>query len=235
MLSIVDSSCEKPELEVNYKLLNEKGSVFEPKAIELRVDQVLRVLGYSDMERVLPAVRSASEEVVGQVQNVVRPIVHFKHKAIKSCADGILEIEGGIVLNCPAFQRYMDGCDEAVALVLTLGQSIDELESDFSANEQLLEMVILEMAGWLAIEQATKQFTIYLRDLEKPSRHRLSRRMAPGYGYKIDGKKCNWSLEEQPKIFEFFEPGTLPVKLLENSCAMTPKMSRTGLFGLRPY
>ena len=75
MLSIVDYSCEKRELEVNYKLLNEKGSVFEPKAIELQVDQVLRVLGYSDMERVLPAVRSASEEVVGQVQKVVRPIV----------------------------------------------------------------------------------------------------------------------------------------------------------------
>ena len=234
MLSRVDSSYEKRGREIVNELPNARDCVFEPKSIELRVDQVLRVLGYSDMERVLPAVRSISEEVVGQVQNVVRPIVYFKHKAIKSCADGILKIEDGIVLHCQAFQRYMDGCDEAVALVLTLGQSIDQLEADFSANEQLLEMVILEMAGWLAIEQATKQFAIYLRDMVKPGRHRLSRRMAPGYGYKIDGKKCNWSLEEQPKIFEFFEPGTLPVQLLE-SCAMTPKMSRSGLFGLRPY
>ena len=235
MLRIVDPSCKIRERKVDYKLLNIRGGMFEPVAIELSVDKVLRMLGYTDMERVRSEVRSISEEVVAQVEDVIRPIVYFKHKAIKSCSDGVLEIEDGIVLNCEAFQRYMDGCDKVVALVLTLGQSIDELENKFLAKDQLLEMVILEMAGWLAIEQATKQFTIYLRDKEKPGRHRLSRRMAPGYGYKIDGKKCTWPLEEQPKIFEFFEPGCLPVQLLENSCAMTPKMSRSGLFGLQPY
>lgn len=235
MFGVVDPSCKIQEQKVDYKLLNIRGSMFEPIAIELSVDKVLRMLGYTDMERVRPAVRSISEEVVAQVEDVVRPTVHFKHKTIKSCSDGVLEIEGGIVLHCKAFQRYMDGCDKVVALVLTLGRSIDELEDKFSANDQLLEMVILEMAGWLAIEQATKQFTIHLRDIEKPGRHRLSRRMAPGYGYKIDGKKCTWALEEQPKIFEFFDPRCLPVQLLENSCAMTPKMSRSGLFGLQPY
>jgi len=235
MLGIIDHSCKKREQKVNHKLLNVRGGMFEPVAMELSVDKILRMLGYTDMERVRPAVRRISEEVVAQVENVVRPIVYFKHKTIKSCSDGVLETEGGIVLHCKAFQRYMAGCDRVVALILTLGQSIDELEDEFSANDQLLEMVILEMAGWLAIEQATKQFTIYLRDIEKPGRHRLSRRMAPGYGYKIDGKKCTWPLEEQPKIFEFFELGSLPVQLLENSCAMTPKMSRSGLFGLQPY
>jgi len=234
MLSANEFSCERQGPEVASDLLNEGVHVFEPKAIELRVDQVLRMLGYSDMKRVRPDIRSICEEVVSQVENVVRPVVYSKHKAIKSCADGVLNIEDGITLHCRAFQRYMDGCNEAVALVLTLGQSIDDLEAEYSANEKLLEMVILETSGWLAIEQATRQFAIHLRDREKPGRRRLSRRMAPGYGYKIDGKKCDWSLEEQPKIFEFFEPGSLPVQLLD-SCAMTPKMSRTGLIGLRPY
>ena len=235
MLGVIDHSCKIREQKIDNKLLNIRGSMFEPAAIELSVNKVLRMLGYTDMERVRPVVRSISEEVVAQVEDVVRPIVYFKHKNIKSCSGGVLETEDGITLHCKAFQRYMDGCDQVVALVLTLGGSIDELEDRFSDNEQLLEMVILEMAGWLAIEQATKQFTIHLRDLEEPRRHRLSRRMAPGYGYKIDGKKCTWPLEEQPKIFEFFEPGRLPVQLLENSCAMTPKMSRSGLFGLQPY
>lgn len=209
--------------------------MFEPLEIELSVDKVLRMLGYTEVESVRPIVRKVSEKVIAEVEDVVKPIVYFKHKAVKSCSDGVLEIEDGIVLHCDAFERYLVGCDKVVALVLTLGQYIDELESEFAANEQLLEMVILEMAGWLAIEQATKQFTVYLRDMEKPGRRRLSRRMAPGYGYKIDGKKCTWSLEEQPKIFEFFEQASLPVRLLENSCAMTPKMSRSGLFGLQPY
>ena len=234
MLGMENASGKEWKREVDYKLLQSRGSMFEPMAIELSVDKVLRLLGYTDMERVRAAVRSACEEVVAQVQDVVRPVVYFKHKDIRSCSDGVLEIEDGTLLHCKAFQRYMDGCDKVVALVLTLGQLIDDLEAEFSAKDQLLEMVILEMAGWLAIEEATKQFTIHLRDMERPRRYRLSRRMAPGYGYKIDGEKCTWPLEEQPKIFSFFESESLPVQLLENSCAMMPKMSRSGLFGLRP-
>jgi len=234
MLGMEDAFSEKWKQKIDHKHLQLRGSMFEPSTIELNVDKVLRLLGYTDLERVRPAVRSACEEVVGQVEDVVRPVVYFKYKDIKSCSDGVLEIEDGTLLHCRAFQRYMDGCDKVVALVLTLGQSVDDLEEEYREKDQLLEMVILEMAGWLAIEEATKQFTIHLREMERPKQYRLSRRMAPGYGYKIDGEKCTWPLEEQPKIFSFFESESLPVQLLENSCAMMPKMSRSGLFGLRP-
>ena len=72
MLSMVDASCKKQRREVDYKLLNLRGSMFEPVAIELSVDKVLRLLGYTDMERVRSAVRSISEEVVAQVENGMR-------------------------------------------------------------------------------------------------------------------------------------------------------------------
>ena len=235
MLNMEDAFSKEWKRKVDYKLLQLRGSMFEPVPIELSVDKVLRLLGYTDMERVKLAIRKASEEVVVQVKDVVKPVVYFKYKDIRSCSDGVLEIEDGTLLHCKAFQRYMEGCDKVVALVLTLGKPIDDLEAEFSAKDQLLEMVILEMAAWLAIEEVTKQFTIYLRDIERQRRYRLSRRMAPGYGYKIDGEKCTWALEEQPKIFDFFEPRSLPVQLLENSFAMMPKMSRSGIFGLRPF
>ena len=94
-------------------------------------------------------------------------------------------------------------------------------------------MLVLETAGWLGIEQATKQLAIHLREIVSVDGHRLSRRMAPGYGYKIGGKKCEWLLEEQRVLFELFDQEELPVQLL-SSCAMVPKMSRSGLYGLRP-
>ena len=56
--------------------------------------------------------------------------------------------------------------------------------------------------------------------------------MAPGYSYHLDSGTCEWPLEEQKALFDLFRHATLPVRLLE-SCAMLPKMSRTGLYALR--
>ena len=64
-----------------------------------------------------------------------------------------------------------------------------------------------------------------------PEGLRPTQRMGPGYSYKVDGGLEMWSLEDQRQLFEVFEGVDLPVRLLE-SCAMLPKMSRSGLYGL---
>ena len=208
-------------------------SEFEPKALKLRADLVLRMLGYSDLDRVRPAIRSITEAVTERVENEARPAIRYRRVAIKPCADGALVVDADVVLHCQAFQKYLAGCDEIVAFVLTLGKSIDDVGADYAAQDQLLEMVVLETAGWLGIEQTTKQLAVHLRDSAGDDGRRLSRRMAPGYAYKIDGKKCEWPLEDQRLLFKLFDQETLPVQVL-GSCAMVPKMSRSGLYGLRP-
>jgi hypothetical protein len=42
-----------------------------------------------------------------------------------------------------------------------------------------------------------------------------------------------WPLEEQPALFGLFGNAELPVSLM-SSCAMSPKLSRSGLYGIRP-
>ena len=41
-----------------------------------------------------------------------------------------------------------------------------------------------------------------------------------------------WPLEEQKSLFALFEGRAISVQLLD-SCAMIPKMSRSGLYGVR--
>ena len=208
-------------------------SVLEPKALELRVDLVLRMLGYSDLDRVRPAVRSITKAVTERVEREAQPVIRFKRKAIKPSTDDALIVDADVVLHCEAFQKYLSGCDEIVAFVLTLGKSIDDVGAEYAAQDQLLEMFVLETASWLGIEQTTKQLAVHLRHIDGADGRRLSRRMTPGYAYKIGGKNCEWRLEEQRLLFKLFDQETLPVQLL-SSCAMVPKMSRSGLYGLRP-
>ena len=58
-----NSHCDGQERWVAAMLPKGSDCVFEPKAIELRVDLVLRMLGYSDLDHVRPVVRSITESV----------------------------------------------------------------------------------------------------------------------------------------------------------------------------
>jgi hypothetical protein len=93
--------------------------------------------------------------------------------------------------------------------------------------------VLLEAAGWVAVEEITRQFTERLAHDVNEEGLACSRRLAPGYTFRIGSRKVGWPLEQQKLFFTLFDGTRLPVELLD-SCAMTPKMSRTGLFGLRP-
>jgi len=93
--------------------------------------------------------------------------------------------------------------------------------------------LFLETVGWMAVEQATKRLLRHLGELVGPEGLVLTRRMAPGYSFSVGGRKCDWSLFEQPALFGIFRDVELPVRLLESG-GMVPKMSRSGLYGLRP-
>jgi hypothetical protein len=92
--------------------------------------------------------------------------------------------------------------------------------------------VFLEAAGWVAVEEATRRYTALLSQRARAAALVLTRRLAPGYSFRVDGRKVDWPLEDQKPFFGLFAGVTLPVELLD-SCAMTPKMSRTGFYGLR--
>ena len=144
---------------------------------------------------------------------------------IAACDGGSLRLETGAVFHSTGFAKALGGCPEVVAFVLTLGPRLDDAVAELSPDDDLVTALFLEMAGWLAIERATKQLTEHLWSGARAEGLRLSRRLAPGY--------ADWPLDGQAPLFDLFAETGLPVRLLESN-AMTPKKSRSGLFGLGP-
>jgi len=58
-------------------------------------------------------------------------------------------------------------------------------------------------------------------------------RMGPGYEYRLrnSDRRVRWELTEQAALFRLFRDAPLPITLM-SSCAMQPKMSRSGIYGL---
>ena len=196
---------------------------FAPHGLNIPTEPLLRMQGYRDLARVRDRVRKIADEAAAQTESLITPMAHYRRVGIAECTDTSLRLETGAVFHSNGFAKTLSGCPEVVVFLLTVGPQMDEAVAKRSADDDLVAALFLEMAGWLAVERATKQLAEHLWSLAGVEGLRLSRRLAPGY--------ADWSLEEQKPLFDLFAGIDLPIELLESS-AMMPKKSRSGLYGL---
>ena len=211
----------------------DKVGVFEPGTPSIDPLKMLRIHGYKDMDKVRPIIRKTADVISKRAAGVMTSIVYFRRVPIADCdADG-LKLANGLAFENHAFAHYLSGAAEVVVVIITVGKGLDDEVIGCMDDDEFepLEALFLETAGWLGIESATRSFVNHLSELVGPEGLRPTQRMGPGYSYKVDGDLEMWSLEDQRQLFEVFDGVDLPVRLLE-SCAMLPKMSRSGLYGL---
>ena len=211
----------------------EKVSVFEPGTPSIDPLKMLRIHGYKDMDTVRPVIRKTAEAISKRAAMLMTPIVYFRRVPVVDCNANGIKLANGLAFENHAFNHYLLSAAEVVVVIITVGKGLDDEVIGCMDEDQFepLEALFLETAGWLGIESVTRSFVSHLMQLVEPEGLRPTQRMGPGYSYKVDGGLEMWSLEDQRQLFEVFEGVDLPVQLLE-SCAMLPKMSRSGLYGL---
>jgi len=206
---------------------------FTPGRLEVSTERVLRILGYRQDAPASAQVRGTALAMAELAVAAATPRAAYRRLAIARCTPEGLVLSTGTRFRGPTFSAYLAGCDEVAVFVLSLGAKFDSTQKNLSAAGKTLEAYVMDIAGWLGIEDATR----LLKDrLDKEAKHdglELTRRLAPGYTSRVGGQKVEWPLEDHPALFSLFDEAA-PARLLEGSCAMMPKMSRTGLFGLRP-
>ena len=198
---------------------------FRTEIAELPVEPLLRMQGYRDPARIRPRIRDIATKAAAVAQTLAAPDACYRRVAIRSCTPDTMELAGGVSFHSARFAKVFAGCGEVVAFVLTLGSALDVETERLSAEDEIVDALFLEMAGWIAVEQATKALALHVAEQVRAERLGPTRRLGPGY--------VDWPLDEQAGLFALFEGAPLPVRLME-SCAMIPKKSRSGLYGLRP-
>lgn len=207
--------------------------IFRPSLLSINPERMLRVHGYRNTANLRPAIRKAAETIALLAERLIAPHVHYRRVGVRTLTGGELVLDDGVTFHNEAFPRLLGEAREVVIAIATMGPELDQEVIARMDRFEPLEALFLETGGWLGIESVSKQFGDFLRALARGHSYRVSCRMGPGYTYKVDGRETQWRLEEQRQVFQAFEGIDLPVQLLE-SCAMLPKMSRTGLYGLAP-
>ena len=202
--------------------------------IEIPAERLLRVMGYRQGAPVRAQVRDMAEAMAALAMTAARPAVCCRRVPISGCTEQGLHLSTGTRFRGPTFASGLAGCGEVAIFILSLGSRFDGTQKNLAAAGKTLEAYMMEVAGWLGIESATGHFRGRLAARALCEGLALSRRMGPGYSSRVEGRKVEWPLEDQHALFSLFEGVELPARLLDGGFAMTPKMSRTGLYGLRP-
>ena len=206
---------------------------FQPGTGYVNAHRILRIQGYSNPVSVRPAIARAAELMASRAMELCRAQLATRQLGIEGLDASGVDLEDGHRLNCAAFENRLRDCDEVVGFVLTCGSSLDQAIVDFADSGDLLEAVLLESAGWLCLEDATRQFKQVIAQRAAARGKRITSRMGPGYSYAVHNSHVDWPLEDQPHLFELFGGVELPVTLM-SSFAMNPKLSRSGLYGIAP-
>lgn len=197
--------------------------------------RLLRLHGYTNQQKVRPAIRKAAEAVVVRAQRLVETRACWRRCVVEGLDDGVLRLGGGVTFTCPAFDRLLEGAEEVVAFVLTLGTGFDRAVIDLMERFEPLEALFTETAGRLAIEKLTRMLAADCGAQLASEGLVLGTRLGPGYSYRVSadpgGARVMWPLEQQQELFALFEGATLPVAL-RHSSVMFPKMSRSGLLAV---
>lgn len=196
-------------------------------------ERILRMQGYADPQRVRPAIVRAAAEMARIAQDKSQPCAAYRFHEVRAIDAQGVALRQGARLRSAAFESRLAGCKQVVPFVLSCGEPLGQAVVDLAEAGDLMEAVLLEAAGWLCVEDATRQFKEALRRQVAERGGRITSRMGPGYAYRVGTFQVDWPLQDQPELFALLEGGPLPATLMP-SCAMFPKLSRSGLFGVAP-
>ena len=207
--------------------------LIETGPVKIDPSKMLRIHGYRDLAKVRPVIRKAADDIALVAEGLIAPEAYSRKIEVMSYGDDFMKLADGTVFENVDFGNVLDNSPSVVDVELTVERALDEAVVAAMDKFEPLDALFLETAGWLGVEWTTRSFVNHLTELVLEEKLRPTRRMGPGYSYKIDGGEEMWSLEDQRHLFSVFDDVELPVRLLE-SCAMMPKMSRSGVYGLVP-
>ncbi len=197
--------------------------------------KILRTHGYRNKDQIRKRIFDATNKAIERLSVSSSPVGYFCIKEISKHLANKIELKCGTLFNCDLFSERIARSKFLVAFILTLGKEVDEIIKIVSKNSnEPLAALFLENASWLALELILRDARSKVLKFAKNHDMQIENRMAPGYTYpsKISRKKIMWELEEQKILFSLFDKESISVQLTD-SCTMLPRMSRSGIFGLK--
>jgi len=171
------------------------------------------------------SLRSKVHHSARTLYRLMSPHLLFTKERIKKIERGRIYLHGGVTLKSPKLSRALHDSEELICFVTTIGAEIDFEINRMMRQGRLSEAFIMDAMGSVAVESLAEQFHRRMERQYSENDKAVTLRFSPGY--------CDWSIEEQKKLFELFDSNTAGIELMD-SCLMMPRKSISAVFGVYP-
>jgi hypothetical protein len=179
-------------------------------------EDLIKRLGGKNERAFSRSLRSKVQHGVRTLYRLMKPRTLFAKERIKKVGNGRVCLYDGMTLKSPKLSRSLCDSEELICFVTTIGTEIDLEIAGMMSRGRLSEAFIMDLA---------EQFHRRMERQCSKEKKAVTLRFSPGY--------CDWSIEEQKKLFELFDSKTAGIELKE-SCLMIPRKSISAVFGVYP-
>jgi len=187
--------------------------------------ELARLLGGRKGRKLSPALKKKVKKLKDKTSRIIKPRIHFKKHKIQEISRGGVQLATDTNLKSPKLSRTVQGSQEVVCFVGTIGRGIEKEIKRLLNQKRLSEAYVLDAMGSALVESLVDKFHFHLDQHFKAQDKALGLRFSPGY--------CDWPVTEQKKLFELLEPQKAGIELTE-SCLMQPRKSISGVIPLFP-
>ncbi|MBC2717691.1 MAG: hypothetical protein HF978_20500 [Desulfobacteraceae bacterium] len=191
--------------------------------IDINIDKLATRLGGKKQQDFSYAVSEKITMFTEKMSRMLSPHLYYQTIKVDSVNNGEIELSGGITFFSIKLSKVMKECSEAVCFVATIGKDIDREIIRMMEQKHLSDAFVLDAIGSLLVESIVNDFWKKMKIKHQKAGRVVSLRFSPGY--------CDWSIEEQKKLFQFLDLNPVFVKL-SHSCLMSPRKSISGIFGI---
>ena len=194
-----------------------------PEDLEIDILEVRALCGYSDSipEHFDDLIQSAIRELPGRCE--IR--AGYRVAAFSWAKDHPEHFGVGDTVFCA--DRIVTGklrdASHAALFLCSIGPGMERWISELNAQHDLAFAYIVNTVASCAVESATNALHDHIGRMMNTRDLKITNRYSPGY--------CNWSVDEQHKLFSFFPEGFCGVTLTD-SALMMPIKSVSGIIGI---
>jgi len=191
--------------------------------VSLSPEDVMRGQGI-DPERARPALRTAAEDVIGELAGLLEPAAVLDVVGVRDFHHKTIELEGGQSFEGPLAARALAGAEEVALAVCTIGPALEERMTELFSEEPMRAMA-LDGAGVAALGKISDAAIRRIR--------RVAKERGLGSGMRAQPGQEGWSIWQQKALFERLPADSIGVRLTE-SCLMIPRKSVSFVIGMGP-
>jgi hypothetical protein len=192
--------------------------------LEIKEQAILELLGYKS-DNADNHVTDIVRRYIQTCQKIYAPKGGFVIKELNELqiSNGTLKVEN-IILHIDRIVASQLKNSRYIALfICTIGPEIEQLYEKLFRSGDTLEGLVINLIGSEAAEATATYIHHDLKTLANRFNLNITNRFSPGY--------CNWNVEEQFKLFDFFPKNFCNISLTD-SALMVPIKSVSGIMGI---